>query len=228
MAADSSTVPPINQNVASILDAATAPIPSAPGRPVKTSGLSMTPEAIRMRARRAKAKQSVGTPTASAAEGIPRVEPAPSARSADAGSPAAPPAGEKLTPGHLQLMPDGPSRPVVTPERYEKAVRDWTKVFQGAGLVAAKILFKSDALKVDEKDARDCAEALLDGWPELIEESSATFRQLMAVTVIGSVGAQRWDAYKAEKSGRPAGPAPKPVVVRDDPTSVLPMMPVSM
>lgn len=193
------TAPPVeNAAVNAILDAhATAAAPA--GRPVKAFGLSMSPEAIRSRARRAAAKNAPPVSGAAPAA-IPQPEPARVEQPAEPAAPAPAPA-ERFTAAHLQLVPDGPSRSTVAPEQMEKATRQWAALFRTGSFFAAKI-WKSEDLKISQADARDCAEALLDGWPELAIVDD-DYRKIMACATIGSVGYERLDAYRSGKRGRP-------------------------
>lgn len=212
--------PTVNPAVAAILDAhdQDAPAVTAPaGRPVKTRGRSMNPEAIRSRARREKAKL---TPP----EGVPLTRPdgsrhernnpltGPLETAADgpiSPSPRLP--DERFTAAHLQLMPDEPARPAaVTPDQVEKAIRNWSMIVRGAGYVAS-VIFKSDELKVPDEDARDCAEAILDGWPELAAASDADFKKIMAAVTVGSVAFDRWGRYQRAKVPALAPPVAAPV-----------------
>lgn len=192
-----------NPAVAAILAEHSPPsLPAAAGRPVKIAGLSMSKEAIRSRGRRAAARQAPPVAAAPPVAPVVQVDP-----------PAAPPAGDKFTPSHLQLMPAGPAQPAdPTPDQMQRAVRNWSMIVRACGFVASKI-FKGDELKVPDDDARDCAEAILDGWPELANASDADFKKIMACVTVGSVGFQRWELHQNAKQTR--SPAPSPATPAD-------------
>lgn len=231
----------VNPAVAEIIDShprnAAPAAPTRPaGRPVRTRGLSMTPEAIRSRERRAAARSGpvpltrpdgsrheannpITGPLERSADGpispAPRL-PDPVDRPTDRPTEPTAPA-DRFTPAHLQLMPDGPKRATVTPEQMDAAIRNWTMIVRAAGYIAAKV-FNGDELKVPDEDARDCAEAILDGWPELALASDADFKKVMACVTVGSVGFQRWELHKAAKA-KPAAAMPAPTPAASSPAA---------
>lgn len=188
-------VRPANPLVASLLSSRPAqttpvtPIASAPsGRP----GLSMHPEAIRARERR---RARSGRPGQPEQEQFTRPQPA---------------ATSRLTPELHASTPDAMPAPSQepTPEQRAKALKNIAMVIRGAGWVAAAV-FKSDEMKVSEKDASGTAEAVLDGYPELALEPDADLKKLWAWAAVGSLALERYTAHRNRSQAR-ALPASSP------------------
>lgn len=79
-------------------------------------------------------------------------------------------------------------------------------IIRGAGWLASSI-FKRDYMRVEDRDARDTAKAILDGYPELANESDADYRKIMAWAAVGGLALERYSRYQQEKT---APPAPRP------------------
>lgn len=98
-----------------------------------------------------------------------------------------------------------PAPPVVaTPAQTEAATKFVAMVIRASGWVAAAV-FKSDVMKVPDQDARETAQLIVDGWPELATGEDA--KKTLAIMAVGSLAAERYGKYQREPRARAAAPA---------------------
>lgn len=160
--------------------------PSAGSRP-----LSMHPDAVRARRRREQARQAVASQ--------------PAASSPDRATFVRPRAGTGPKYSGTQLRAEisalpAPPPPPASPEQLEKATKNIAMIIRGAGWLAATI-FKREYMRVEDRDARDTATAILDGYPELASESDADYRKIMAWAAVGGLALERYSRYQREAPG---------------------------
>lgn len=197
-----------NAAVVSILrDAGGAPVSgssTAAPPPASKPGLSMHPEAVRARARRA--KQS-GRPSSTAER-----PPAPTPSSFAPPPPAAD--TPRLTPETLRAELSSLPAPAAaaTPEQIALAVKNVAKGIQVCGWVAAAI-FKSDDMKVPAVDANETATLIVDGWPELATNASGDAKKALAIAAVASLVIERHGKYQRSRGMvrevRPSSAAPE-------------------
>lgn len=105
-------------------------------------------------------------------------------------------------------------------------------IIRGAGWLAATI-FKREYMRVPDADARDTAGAILEGYPELANESDADYRKILAWAAVGGLAFERYSRYQRDR-GAPVAPvaASSPPPSSSSSSSELPaalaMMPVNM
>lgn len=78
-------------------------------------------------------------------------------------------------------------------------------IIRGAGWLAATI-FKREYMRVPDADARDTAGAILEGYPELANESDADYRKILAWAAVGGLAFERYSRYQRES---PAAVSPR-------------------
>lgn len=138
----------------------------------------MTPEAIRARAKRERARGAV--PAAVPRPPVSRV-----------------PASNRLSASSLV----DPSVPVV--RDMEAGVRSTSRILRGIGSLAS--LWFGDAANVPERDADECARSLVEAWPELLDYTGDAAKAVAVLTVVGVVG-ERVRAVRSSPRTKPAAP----------------------
>lgn len=231
MAADAvkASAPPPNPAVTDILDAhreRSTPAASTPvtpmhrprGRPPEpASHLSMNPEAIRARRRRAKVKSLHSTGGV-----VDPAEPEPAPASPALPEPVT---GPQLTPAALRELSDtapaSPAGPSI--EEMHRAIKTTTMAIRAAGLLASVVL-RNDDMKVSESDATETAELIVDAWPELASGAGGDAKKALAVAAVASLVIERVGKHRRQVGP----PSLVPIVPATGAGSTLPMQPVSM
>lgn len=214
-----------NPAVSSILAGTTAP-PATPITPISSApsaaaGLSMHPEAVRARARRAKKHEPAGPtpfrPVARAAAPPLEFRPAPGD-------------GPRYTPAAAQeIAAAAPPPPAAgpTPAQIENAVKNVALVLRGLGLGASWWL-RFEEMRVPKDDSLEVAQLLVEGYPELALEWGGDAKKGLALGAVGSLVFERFGKYSRREEQPAARAIASPAAAAAEPTAFGAMQPMSI